>query len=229
MFFMRLKLLNKKRKKFSLRLNHLPSLVMLSVAVIVAGYTIKFAEKRIDETVTAMAQIQAEHQVRLLVDEAISKLIEEYDFHYSSFISIERDESGSITALVSNMAQMNSFRSRLIQQLWHDLNGNRICSISVPLGNLFQSELAWGKGPEISIEIVAVSNVSATFKSEFTDSGINQTLHRINLQITVPIALLLPGKRMELLTDVQLPIAETVIIGRIPDTCLQISELPATG
>lgn len=229
MFFLRLKRLRNRGKK---RLSHrklLSPLITLLVTLIVAGSTTCFLEDRIGVLVANLAQVQAENQVRLLVEETIAELLCECDIQYSSFITIDRDETGKINALIGNMAQMNSFRSQLTQRLWRNLNENRACVVNIPLGNLFQSELTWGKGPIFSVEITAISNVSAVYQSKFIESGVNQTLHQIDLQVAVPIALMIPGKPVELLADVQLPVAETVIVGQVPDTYLQWSQLPATG
>ena len=229
MFFIGLKRRHYKRKKRISAAKYLSPLVTFSVALIVGGCLISFIEERIGESVANLAQVQAEHQVRLLVEEEITELLNEYNIKYGSFITIERDDAGKINALVSNTAQLNSFRSQLTQRLWRELNENRACAINIPLGNLLQSELTWGRGPTFSIKITAISKVSATFQSEFIESGVNQTLHKIDLQIVVPIALMLPDKPVELLADIQLPVAETVIVGQIPHTYFQYSELPAVG
>ena len=229
MFFVRLKRLRNRRKKHLSSEKLFSPLITLLTALIVAGCTINCIEERIGISVANLAQVQAENQVRLLVEETIADLLVECDIQYGSFITVDRDDTGKINALISNMAQLNSFRSQLTQRLWYDLNEKRACVVNIPLGNLLQSEFTWGRGPIFSIEIIAISGVEAAFQSEFIDSGVNQTLHKINLQISVPIALMLPGKRIELLADIQLPVAETVIVGQIPDTYLQLSDLPATG
>ena len=60
----------------------------------------------------------------------------------------------------------------------------------------------------------------------FTSAGINQTLHQIMLDVEVEITLLIPGGKTETRVDAAVCVAETLLMGQVPDTYLG---LPAAG
>ena len=70
---------------------------------------------------------------------------------------------------------------------------------------------------------VPVGTVSAEFRSDFSQAGVNQTLHRIELEVAVPVTLILPGGQTELTVETGLLVAETVIVGAVPDTYLTLN------
>ena len=221
--------IRKGRKSRASRATVPPFLITLLAAVLVAGGVIRFTEKNMRPTVTALAQVQAQNQVRSLVEMTVVSYLQEKEITYGSLVTIDRNEMGEITALSSNTAALNLLRSQLVERIWQVLSENRACVVQIPVGNLLKSEFMWGKGPAFAVEAIVFGGVSAEFQSEFSTAGINQTLHKIELNLSVPVAMMLPGGRIELSVDTLLPIAETVVVGQIPDTYLQLAALPASG
>ena len=78
-----------------------------------------------------------------------------------------------------------------------------------------------GKGPVIPVRILSIRNSDAKFVSEFSQAGINQTLHRLNMEITVDVAVLVLGETNSYAVTSQVVVAETVIVGDVPQTFLQ--------
>lgn len=99
-----------------------------------------------------------------------------------------------------------------------------VSEIQVPLGSLFDLEPLWAKGPAIRARAMTVGTVRAEFDSQLTSAGVNQTLHRIWMEVDVPMTLLLPGGEVEVSVDTRLCVAETVIVGKVPDTYLQMGQ-----
>ena len=141
---------------------------------------------------------------------------------YADFVTIQRDESGAITALTTDMAKMNLRRSELTAAILEALEEADVSAIQVPLGSLFDLEPLWAKGPALKTRAITVGTVRAEFESQLTSAGVNQTLHRIWMEVEAPITLLLPGGEVETSLHTQLCVAETVIVGRVPDTYLQL-------
>ena len=96
----------------------------------------------------------------------------------------------------------------------------------MPVGSLTGISLFSGRGFSLPVEVVAVGSAHGDFQSQFTSAGINQTRHRILLEVTVSVEILLPGETMQTEICPQVPIAETVIVGQVPDTYLG---LPSSG
>ena len=90
--------------------------------------------------------------------------------------------------------------------------------IGVPLGSLFLPEFLSGKGPSFPIEILSIRNSEAWFSSDFEEAGINQTIHKIIMHVSIDVAVLVLGKTDYFTISSQVVIAETIIVGQVPDT-----------
>ena len=154
---------------------------------------------------------------------AIAADLAERDVDYGDFVTIQRDASGAITAMTTDMAALNQLRAQLVAQILSALEGVDASEIRIPLGSLVDSELVWARGPELRVRALRVGTVSAEFRSDFSQAGVNQTLHRIELEVAVPVTLILPGGQTELTVETGLRVAETVIVGAVPDTYLTLN------
>ena len=123
---------------------------------------------------------------------------------------------------LKRLARMNLLRSELTAAILEALEEADVSDIQVPLGSLFDLEPLWAKGPALKARAMTVGTVRAEFDSQLTSAGVNQTLHRIGMEVTVPMTLLLPGGEVEVPLDTRLWVAETVIVGQVPDTYLQL-------
>lgn len=201
-----------------------PVLITLSVALVVAGSMIALLENRLRPVVAEIAAAQAQNTMTAVVENAVTAGLAERHVSYADFVTIQRDEGGAITALTTDMAKMNLLRSELTAAILEALEGVDVSAIQVPLGSLFDLEPLWAKGPALKTRAIAVGTVRAEFDSQLTAAGVNQTLHRIWLEVDVPMTLLLPGGEVETALHTRLCVAETVIVGKVPDTYLQLGQ-----
>ena len=98
-------------------------------------------------------------------------------------------------------------------------------TIEIPLGSLLDSDLVWARGPVIRARAMSVGTISAEFYSDFSSAGVNQTLYRIWLEISVPLTVILPGGGVQVPLESRLCISETVIVGSVPSTYLQMESV----
>jgi hypothetical protein len=89
------------------------------------------------------------------------------------------------------------------------------------LGNLFLPELLSGRGPIIPVQIISIRNSDAYFSSKFTQAGINQTLHQLTMSVCVDVAVLILGEAANFTVTSEVVVAETIIVGDVPDTFFQ--------
>lgn len=196
-------------------------LLTLVTAVVVAVTIIHVLGLRLRPLAAAAAKTQAENTVTRLVEETVLSDLSQCGVGYGNFVHVERDPTGFITALTCDMAAMNHLRGQLLESVLEELEGIRVSDIQIPLGSLLDLDILWAKGPCIRVRSMSVGTVSAEFESEFTSAGINQTIHRIWLQVEVPLELILPNDRVETAVSTRLCVAETVIVGQVPDAYLQ--------
>ena len=201
-----------------------PALVTLAVALVVAGSIIALLEHKLRPVVAEIASAQVQNTMTAVVEGAVTADLAARQVSYVDFVTIQRDEGGAITALTTDMARMNLLRAELTAAILEALEGVDVSDIEVPIGSLFDLEPLWAKGPALKAKAMTVGTVRAEFDSQLTSAGVNQTLHRIWIEVEVPMTLLLPGGEVETALHTQLCVAETVIVGRVPDTYLQVGQ-----
>lgn len=201
-----------------------PALITLTVALIVAATVIGLLENKLRPVVAEIASARAQNIMTAVVENAVTADLAARQVSYADFVAIQRDEKGAITALTTNMAQMNLLRAELTAAILEALESVDVSDIEVPLGSLFDLEPLWAKGPTLKTKAMTVGTVQAEFDSQFTSAGVNQTLHRIWMEASVPMTLLLPGGEVEVTLNTRLCVAETVIVGQVPDTYLQVGQ-----
>ncbi len=201
-----------------------PALITLAVALVVAVSIITLLENKLRPVVAEIAAAQAQNEMTAVVEGAVTADLAARNVSYGDFVTIQRDGGGAITALTTDMANMNLLRAELTAAILEALEEVDVSDIQVPLGSLFDLEPLWAKGPALKARAMTVGTVRAEFDSQLTSAGVNQTLHRIWLEVDVPIKLLLPGGEVETALHTRLRVAETVIVGQVPDTYLQVGQ-----
>ena len=171
--------------------------------------------------VVTAAQAQAQNAIAGVIEHAIWEQLGEEEITYSDLVTIQRDSAGTITALTTNTAAMNQLRAELIGVVLEALDGVDVSQIQIPLGSLVDLDLLWGLGPTMKVHAMTVGTVEGEFQSQFSSAGVNQTLHKIDMELAVPLTLMLPGGAVEAVCETQIPIAETVIVGQVPQIFLQ--------
>ena len=165
-----------------------------------------------------LAVTRVSNMVGRVVMEAVSDAVNSGEIQYNDLISLEKDADGGIAALQSNMAEFNRLQSAITKDIL-----DRLCQVSemdltIPLGTLTGSALLVGRGPSLSVRMQSLGSCSAHFENEFDQAGINQTTHRILLCVDVSVSILLPGFLTSTQVSNAFSVAETVIVGAVPDS-----------
>lgn len=177
-----------------------------------------FAATQMRPILESLAATRASNMVNRIVSEAVDEAIESGNIRYSDLITFEKDNEGKITAIYSNMAAFNRLQSKILDIILTRIDQVSARDLSIPVGSLTGSVLLAGRGPRISVRMESVGSSSARFENEFTSAGINQTKHQIVLNIDVAVSILLPGFSTATTVSNAVTVAETVIVGSVPDT-----------
>ena len=137
---------------------------------------------------------------------------------YDELFTIEKDNNGNITMIKSNVYAINEIISDVAVKIQNEIEKRGREDIEIALGSFTGFKLLAGKGPGVPIRISSIGNVETDIRSEFTAKGINQTLHRIYLQVECEISILTPYEDITQKIANQVLIAENVIVGKIPST-----------
>ena len=168
-----------------------------------------------------LAQTQVKNTTSDLTNDAIAKQIAIGEIQYDRIVFFEKDLNGRITALKTNMSEVNRLKTDILNIINDEILALDNSDIGIPLGSLFFPELLSGKGPAIPVHSLSIRNSDANFVSHFSQAGINQTLHRLNMEVSIDVAVLVLGQTSSFTMTSEVVVAETVIVGDVPQTYLQ--------
>ena len=166
---------------------------------------------------------KAKSVATIICNEESTKIIGQYQ--YEDLITIHRDNDNNITMLQSKIIPINYIISDVGEKVQKRINEMETEKIHINLGGLTGSKLLSGMGPSIPIKLNLVGNVETDLRSEFQSQGINQTIHRIYLQVDCKINVLTPYQTMEEQISNQVLIAENIIVGKIPEAYYNLEGL----
>lgn len=176
---------------------------------------------RYRDVIRDLAETQVRNTTSDLTNDAIAKQIAEGVIQYDRIVYFEKDLDGRITALKTNMSEVNRLKTDILNLINDEILALDTSDIGIPLGSLFLPELFSGKGPAIPVRILSIRNSDASFASSFSQAGINQTLHQLTMIVSVDVAVLVLGQTSSFTVNSEVVVAETVIVGDVPSTFLQ--------
>ena len=162
--------------------------------------------------------IPARYLATQAINQAISQELEENGEEYQDLVRFEKDQFGQILAVQTDVVKVNTMKSRMIARVSQKLNDAAAAVIRIPLGNATGMDLLYGRGPKIPLRMIPLGSANADFVSVFTNAGINQTRHQVVIEAEVELNVLAPGSETTLTVSSQISVAETVLIGNVPDS-----------
>ena len=168
-----------------------------------------------------LAETQVKNTTSDLTNDAIARQIASGDIRYDRIVYFEKDLNGGITALKTNMSEVNRLKTDILNSINDEILALDNSDIGIPVGSLILPEFLSGKGPAIPVHILSIRNSDAVFTSHFTQAGINQTLHQLIMEVSIDIAVLVLGSTSSFTVTSEVVVAETVIVGDVPQTYLQ--------
>ncbi len=170
---------------------------------------------------TEIAIADAKDVITAKVNDAVIQTLAEGDYDGDYFVTFQKSDTGEVSAISSNMARINELSSRVLEKVVGSTKENTV-TIGIPTGNLTGASLLMGRGPKIPVKIVVLSSSRVEFDNSIITAGINQTKHQINLRVTVDMEILVPWGTQSTEVGTDVLIADTVIVGKVPDTYLNM-------
>ncbi len=176
---------------------------------------------RYNDSILSLAKTQVSNTTSDLINDAIDRQIEDGNIQYDRMVYFEKNLDGRITALKTNMSEVNRLKTDILNLINDEILALSTDDLGIPIGSLVLPEFLSGRGPNIPIEIMSIRNSDASFSSNFTEAGINQTLQQMNMHVSVDVTVLVLGKTESFTISSQVVVAETIIVGDVPDTFFQ--------
>ncbi len=192
--------------------------VMLLVVGIIGFFSFR---SKYNDVILSLARTRVTNATSDLINDGVARQIAAGQIAYENVVYFEKDVSGHITALKTNIAQLNLLKTETLDYVNETLLDTDHFDIGVPIGSMIFPEFLSGKGPQIPVQIVSIRNSDADFHSSFLEAGINQTLHQLKMTVLVDVTVLVLGRTIDFTVTSDVVVAETVIVGQVPNTFLQ--------
>ena len=204
------------RKKINLSKEYKLVLAVLITAILTVCYLVK----TIGPTFNQLCLNEAKSVATQIVHETIDEVMEKYGYN-----DLVKDKEGKIVSIQANIAIINKIISQISLKIQDKIDNTPNRDIYIRLGSFTGIKLLSGRGPKVPIRISSIGNINTEVMSEFTSTGINQSIHRIFTNITCKIEVLTPFNTISNEIEEKIILAENVIIGNIPENYLDIGKL----
>ena len=193
-------------------------IVSILLGVIAAVFLIHQVSAAVRPQLVALAQAKLRNQLTLISNEAVATVLAQEALRYSDMVVMEPGPGGGIATITTETVRLNNLRSSVMAQVVAKVESLDIHSLGIPLGALTGMDIFAGSGPDLPVQVLSVASAEGNYRNDFISAGIN----RVILDITITAELLLPGGVVETFVSTPVCVAETIIIGQVPQTYLEL-------
>ena len=166
--------------------------------------------------------MSARRSAMMAVHTGVERVLSNEDVSYGEFITVLRNEEGRVMSAETEVMAINRLKAAVSNAAMRELSLYEEQTTRIPLGNLIGGSFFTGRGPFLSVPIHTSGAVITTLSGEFTDAGINQTKHSLYLDVKVMMTAALPLERVSVELTTQFLVCETIFVGEVPQTVLQV-------
>ncbi|MDW7675345.1 MAG: sporulation protein YunB [Bacillota bacterium] len=208
----------RRRNRFTLKFRALFLFIIVGFFLVGGLLILEFTFK---PTITEVASVKA----KLLATEAIHKAIYENvvaDVNYQDLIIVEKNNNNDITMMQANTLGIRKIQSETILKIQSVLEELSTEGFKIPTGQILGSRLLAAYGPKVNVNLIPVGTVKVDIINDFHEAGINQVRHLIYLDIETTVKIVVPLFDSEEIVSTKIPVAETIIVGPVPDTLVRL-------
>lgn len=175
-------------------------------------------DHRVRPIIKSLSANQAKIITTKIFNDAVSEGLAINNIRYEDLATMEKDSAGNVTAVKMETTALNVLMSDITSAITDRIDKIDQQTIGIPVGTLLGGDLFNGRGGKIHIKLSMAGSVVTNVESRFSSAGINQTRHQIVMKVTADIYTLIPGYNNNVSVDTDVIIAETVIVGVVPDS-----------
>ncbi|MGL5715957.1 MAG: sporulation protein YunB [Paraclostridium sp.] len=209
------------QKKARLRKNIIVLIIIFITSILIGSFI--YIDNKLRPTITVIAETKAIELANKSINKAVANVVDS-DIKYEELVNVKVGKNGNITMMQANSILMNEIASKVALEIQDEMKKIKTTSTYIPIGTALGSPLLAKYGPTIKVSIEPIGTVSVDFGTDFESSGINQTRHRIYLKATTQVKVVVPLTTSTKEVKTQIPICETVIVGDVPESYVNIPE-----
>ena len=195
------------------------NLLIVLIIIIAFNFIIYIFGKRILPIVLNIGEIKIKSEAIKIINEESVNVYSE-NFKYDDIINIEKDADGNITMIRADTVKQNYLASQVVLKCNERLSELEDLGVKIPLGYLTNNVMFYNMGPKITVKMQQIGSITTSYESEFESAGINQTRHKIYLNLTTTMRVVVPFNSKEIEVTCQIPVSDTIIVGKIPETAI---------
>lgn len=166
------------------------------------------------------ASFIVKNEMTALINECVSGFLESENIDYNDLVIVTKTATGEISAISADAVNINKLKSKITKIITEELTDSKGEKIKIPVSNLLNSYLLNGKGIKVKVKLTGYGFVETDIVSEFESSGINQTLHRIYIDVNLSVNTNVGTLRTTETVKTTVLLAETVLVGNVPGVYL---------
>lgn len=214
----------KKNTRLNIKTKKVPKWLLAIITIlIVFNVFVYLFERRILPAVLSVAEITMKSEAVRIINEESIKVYSD-NFQYEKIINIEKDKDGNITMIRSDAVKQNYLASQVVLKCDERLSKLGELGTEIPVGYATNNAFFYQMGPDITVKMKQVGNINTSYESIFESAGINQTRHKIYLNVTAKLRVIVPLNSKDVDVSCQIPISETIIVGKIPETAINMEK-----
>lgn len=190
--------------------------LILFILLVAAVLGLMIVEARLGPVLQAWAETTAVGLATTAINSAVEEILGE-PLGSMDLAQLIRDSEGRLQGVQYNMAEVNKLSSRASQRILENLNALEQQSFAIPLGQLTGLGFLAARGPGIPVRMVPLGTLKTSPGASFSGAGLNQTWHRVFLDVQVTMRIAAPFQQKEIVVATRVPLVEEIFMGAVPN------------
>ncbi len=190
------------------------------IVIIIAVLTL-LLDAKLRPSIIELAALEAQAVAESKINSAVEKYLSKHGINYSDIVSVNYSSDNAVTGITTDIVKLNLFKAEITAAIEKEFKRSPETSVTVPFGSATDISLLSGCGPFMDIKIAMASSTVSDFENVFLAAGVNQTQHSIMLNIQTTVLLTLAGRRISRSVSSSFCVAQTIIVGTVPNVVLQ--------
>ena len=201
---------------------------LLAITLVVLFFCLYiFFIRYVNPVILSTTYYKVESLMLKAVNSAVSEVMSD-NIIYDDLIKTVINENGDITMIQANSIMINRLSKELVKESQKNIERIGNVGVDVPIGTFSGVPILVGRGPSIKLRLLPIGSISADFTSSFTSAGINQTNHKIYINVVASVGIVMPMESKLVSSKIQVLVCESLIVGKIPETYLMASDWSQT-
>ncbi|MGL4655691.1 MAG: sporulation protein YunB [Sarcina sp.] len=195
-------------------------ILIISLSIVFTGF-IYYFDKVIAPTVLLVADAEMRAKAMDIINKNIGEIYGS-GFVYEEIMEVEKDELGKINMVSADTMKLNELATKVASEAQKDIEDVGSVGVKVPIGYALKNNILAYLGPAITVKMEPIGRIKTSYESTFESAGINQTRHKIYINLETNLKIVLPLQSRDVVVKHQIPISDNIIIGEVPRTSIGI-------